>query len=261
MNNQDYYIAKQMYMENKLSLRKISKELNINRKKLSKKLKEDNVLIRDVNKNFIPKSKRVLAFNTETFKKIDTEEKAYWLGFLYADGYINNDKGIELTLKKDDLEHLKKFKSFMQTDNKISFREKQQAYRICIYSKELAKDLTDLGCFQNKSLKLIFPTEQQVPNDLINHFMRGYFDGDGCITASQNQLRFSVIGTIDFLKEYEKILLKHLKRNNPNKWKQEGQAFSIHFGGNVQVKKIYNFLYKNANIYLERKRNKFAVLR
>lgn len=122
-----------------------------------------------------------------------------------------------MTLKKDDLSHIEKFKSFMKCDNRISFREKQQAYRISIYSKELSDDLTKLGCFQNKSLKLKFPTSKQVPDKLIHHFMRGYFDGDGCICFGQGQLRFSVIGTKDFLLEYEKIILKVLNRKKSNK--------------------------------------------
>lgn len=260
MTQDQYLKAKQLYINENKSIRKISDELNINRKLLSKKLKEDNISIRDKNKNYISKSKRFNSYDSSIFKKIDTEEKAYWLGFLYADGYVNSEKGIELTLKKDDLSHIEKFKNFMKCDNKISFREKQQAYRISIYSKELSNDLTKLGCFQNKSLDLKFPTKKQVPKKLIHHFMRGYFDGDGSICFGQGQLRFSVIGTEKFLLEYEKIILKVLNRKNSNKWNTEGKAFNIRFGGNVQVSKIYNFLYKDATIYLDRKHDKFAVL-
>lgn len=122
-----------------------------------------------------------------------------------------------MTLKKDDLDHIEKFKTFMKSDHKISFREHQQAYRFSIYSTELAADLIKLGCFQNKSLILEFPTEKQVPRELIHHFMRGYFDGDGCISYGQGQLRFSVIGTELFLQRYEEIILKELNRNKPNK--------------------------------------------
>ena len=261
MTQDQYLKAKEMYINENISLRKISNELNINRKLLSRKLKEDNILIRDKNKNSISKAKRFNSFDTNIFKKIDNEEKAYWLGFLYADGYINENKGIELTLKKDDLCHIEKFKKFMKCDNKISFRMKQQAYRISIYSKKLAFDLIKLGCFQNKSLILEFPTEQQVPRHLIHHFMRGYFDGDGCITSGQGQLRLSILGTEMFLKKYEEILLEQLNRTKPNKWGNDGKAYNIRYGGNIQISKIYNFLYKDATVYLERKHNRFAVVR
>lgn len=166
MTQDQYLKAKEMYINKNISLRKISNELNINRKLLSKKLKEDNILIRDKNKNSISKAKRFNSFDNNIFKKIDNEEKAY---------------------------------------------------RIAIYSKELAMDLIKLGCFQNKSLILKFPTEQQVPKHLIHHFMRGYFDGDGCVTSGQGQLRFSVIGTKLFLEKYEDHLLKQLNRTKSNK--------------------------------------------
>lgn len=260
MTQDQYLKAKTIYIENNISIRKIANELNINRKLLSRKLKEDNIVIRDKNKNSIAKSKRYNSFDNNAFKIIDNEEKAYWLGFLYADGYVNENKGIELTLKKDDLDHIEKFKNFMKSDHKISFREQQQAYRFSIYSKELAADLIKLGCFQNKSLILEFPTEEQVPRELIHHFMRGYFDGDGCISYSQGQLHFSVIGTELFLQKYEEIILKELNRTKANKWGSEGKAYNIRYGGNVQVSKIYDFLYNNATVYLERKHNRFAVL-
>ena len=200
--------------------------------------------------------------DTNIFKNIDTEEKAYWLGFLYADGYVN-DKGVELTLKAEDLEHIKKFKAFMKSEHKISYKKNTNAYRICITSQEIAQDLINLGCTQCKSLILKFPTEKQVPKYLIHHFMRGYFDGDGCISANKEKgyYNLSVLGTKEFLDEYENILMKELKKEKRNKRTQNGQALGIQYGGRMQLLKIYNFLYKDATIYLERKIQKFAVLR
>ena len=139
------------------------------------------------------------------------------MGFLYADGYVNSEKGVELTLKADDLEHIESFKKFLNSNHNIEFRKNVNAYRINIYSKKMANDLINLGCFQNKSLKLKFPTNQQVPKELISHFMRGYFDGDGCISYGQGQLRFSVLGCKEFLIEYESIILQVLDRKTPNK--------------------------------------------
>ena len=201
--------------------------------------------------------------NTDAFKIIDTEEKAYWLGFLYADGYVHEDKGVELTLKAEDLEHIKKFKTFMKSEHKISYRKNVNAYRIHIPSKEVAQDLIKLGCVQCKSLILTFPTEEQVSKHLIHHFMRGYFDGDGCISINREKCRyhFSVLGTKEFLEKYEIILMEYLKKDNKTKRSRAGKAYSLNFGGRLQILKIYDFLYKDATIYLERKIQKFAVLR
>lgn len=77
MTQDQYLKAKTMYIENNISIRKIADELNINRKLLSKKLKEDNIAIRDKNKNSIAKSKRYNSFDNNAFKIIDNEEKAY----------------------------------------------------------------------------------------------------------------------------------------------------------------------------------------
>jgi hypothetical protein len=256
-----YNEAKLLYEQGK-SLRQISKELNINRKLLSKKLKEDGIVIRDINKNNVPKSKRIHKLNDKIFETIDTEEKAYWLGFLYADGYVNSNKGIELSLKESDYEHLIKFQQFMGCDNNIVYRPIQKAYRIGIYSKKIAQDLINLGCVQAKSLILEFPTEEQVPKHLISHFMRGYFDGDGSLTFSQGQLRFSVLGTSKFLDIYESFILNCLDRKTSNKrsTKSDSTVESIQYGGNTQVFKIFNFLYNDATIYLERKHAKYIAV-
>lgn len=256
-----YDRAKELYAQGK-SLRNIANQLGIDRKKISKKFKEDGIIIRDPNKNHIRKAKRFKKVDESIFEQIDTEEKAYWLGFLYADGYVNN-KGVELTLKESDYEHIVKFKSFMHSEHKISYKKSTKSYRIAICSEKIASDLNKLGCTQCKSLTLKFPTEEQVPKELIHHFMRGYFDGDGSITVNSEKKFYvmSVLGTSDFLDKYEKILLDAIKKDKPNKRTHNGQALGIQYGGKLQIKKIYNFLYRDATIYLDRKYNKFAVLR
>lgn len=122
----------------------------------------------------------------------------------------------------------------------------------------MVQDLIVHGCFQNKSLELKFPTVEQVPSHLIHHFMRGYFDGDGCISTSRQgkDLRFEVLGTYEFLTMYEQTLGVNIKEPKQTK----SQAFIVQHGGNQQVKKIYEYLYKDATIYLERKRNIFIAV-
>lgn len=142
----------------------------------------------------------------------------------------------------------------METNQNIKFREKTNSYRISIDSIELVQDLIKLGCFKNKSLILEFPTNKQVPKHLIHHFMRRYFDGDGCISYTTDKtLRFILVGNKAFLDKYEVYLLKILNKKNANKRTYTGKAEEMHYGGNKQVEKIFNFLYKDATIYLKRK--------
>ncbi len=134
-------------------------------------------------------------YNKDYFKVIDTEEKAYWLGFLYADGCINelhkNGKtcsmNLELTLAKVDKEHLEKFAKAIETNVPIKqriSRYKGKEYvsnRIIINSTKMCKDLCDLKCIPNKTYGIRFPDTNIVPKCFMKDFLRGFFDGDGCI--------------------------------------------------------------------------------
>ncbi len=101
---------------------------------------------------------------------------------------------------------------------------------------------------------------------LVYHFIRGYFDGDGCVTycglgpgRTIKQLSFSILGTKKFLEDCRFILEQNcqLKRNKIN---TKGNIFSLSYSGNKIMKKIYNFLYKDATIYLDRKKEKFQTV-
>jgi intein/homing endonuclease len=134
------------------------------------------------------------------FDVIDTEEKAYWLGFIYADGYIETESnrfGIGISIK--DYGHLVKFNSFMKyLGNNIKTKISKQKYKgelkekeICFWrvsDKHLKESLIKQGCFEKKSLILEFP---KIPAKLVKHFIRGYFDGDGCVSYYQNKTYIS----------------------------------------------------------------------
>ena len=93
------------------------------------------------------------------FKTIDTEEKAYWLGFLYADGSVgSNDDRIELGLAERDLHHIEKFRDFIGINNKISYREKTKSYGYAFKSQNCKQDLNNKGGVARKSLIIIYPT-------------------------------------------------------------------------------------------------------
>ena len=235
------------------------KKYNINDGLLYRLLEFHNILLDD-------KHKRFFCFDEDFFNIINTEEKAYWLGFLYADGYVYSHIGytVELTLKKTDENHIHKFRNAVKyngelEDKHIELNQKHfLAKRLTLCSKKMVQDLIAHGCFQNKSLDLKFPTDQQVPKHLIHHFMRGYFDGDGCVTTTRQgrDLRFEILGRYEFLTMYEKTMNINIQEKKQTKSK----AFSVKHGGNLQVKKIYDYLYKDATVYLERKRDIFIAV-
>lgn len=67
-------------------------------------------------------------------------------------------------------------------------------------SQKTVNDLKRLGCTEQKSLNLTFPTKEQVPPHLLHHFIRGYFDGDGSISLYNNDYHVSIVGTESFIK-------------------------------------------------------------
>ena len=130
------------------------------------------------------------------FEKIDSEEKAYWLGFLYADGYISfSENKIELSLAEKDVHHIEKFRDFLGINNRICYRPSVKAYRLSFRSDKCKQDLINQGCTPRKSLTLKFPTSKQVPYELIRHFIRGYFDGDGWFSNTKCCFQVGLIGT------------------------------------------------------------------
>lgn len=188
------------------------------------------------------------------FNKIDTEEKAYWLGFLYADGCVGSKEDkIELGLAEKDLKHIEKFRDFMNITNKISYREKTKSYRMSFRSFQCKQDLIDKGCVPKKSLILDFPNENQVPKYLIRHFIRGYFDGDGWFTNTESCFQIGIIGTEKFIKGFLNSIEDINKENKIFDVHRENGAKRYVFGAYDDVLNFLNWIYKNSNIYLERK--------
>lgn len=250
MKNLDWEKLAFEFQTTKISLTEMGKREKVDRRTLAKHFKELGIEI--INKQNCSK------FNEHIFDQIDSEEKAYWLGFIFADGYISssplrkNVKSIyqfELALGLKDQEHLEKFRIFMEYKKPIIIDTYR--CRFTIANKHLWTTLNNYGCTPNKSLTLTFPN---IPKHLIKHFIRGYFDGDGCITRYVYHTCVSphieLLGTKHMLEQiiihsgiYAKY--RHDKRHSEETWildwpKQEGIDF-------------INYLYQDCSIYLNRK--------
>ena len=196
--------------------------------------------------------------NKDIFNSIDTEEKAYWLGFLYADGSVSKSRyAIELTLQERDCGHIVKFKNFIGLDNKISYRGKQKAYRYCFADKTIHTDLISKGCVPTKSLIVKFPSEEQVPNNQIRHFIRGYFDGDGTLYKDKyERWGCGFIGTKSMI---DGILDKVPEISGNKIHDNHGNVLCLRyfFAGEYKMVSFLNYIYKGSTIYLDRKYNKY----
>lgn len=249
----------ELYTVQKISACKIAVSLNITVGTVYYHLKKNNILRRKNSEN-----NRKYQSDENFFQSIDSESKAYWLGFIYADGYITGPN-LGITLSEKDKDHLEKFSKSINSTYPIhtylySGYKDVLASRVIIKSNVLVNSLITHGCYYNKSLILRWPTT--IHQDLVSHFVRGYMDGDGSICISKNKygpsfkLRFE--GTKEFLEglmDYFKINLTLQKRNNDNK-----NSFTLDIGGNKKVLEKLDILYKDATIFLDRKYERYKLL-
>ena len=202
------------------------------------------------------------------FDDINTEEKAYFLGVLCSDGNIRkNNREIVLSVLDVDIDVLQKFSDAIKTDKPIFFvKSKTSNSRyalISISSSRMCEGLGKYGCVNNKTFKMTFP--KLLNQNLYNHFIRGYFDGDGCIYVSNKNANraFSIVGMLPFLLEVQKILIDNCGLN-VTKIVQTGNSCdmvkTLVYCGKKQCIKIRDWLYKDATVFINRKKNKFNLV-
>lgn len=242
--------------EKERSLTKIGNKYGVKRQTLSTHLKKRGIEVINYQNR--------LRINENVFNEIDTEEKAYWLGFLYADGNISSiGNRLEINLAIKDLDHMIKFKNFIQYEEEIRFGETNghKLCRLAIRNKNIWKNLNSKGCTPCKSLTLKFPKiEIFEDKNLIWDFIRGYFDGDGCayLNETRNQLQVDFVGTKEFLSSLKEFLnLSDVKIINKSSLNYENKAFRLRYSKKFDIDYIYDKFYSNATIYLERKKLKF----
>lgn len=194
-------------------------------------------------------------YNENRFKNIKTEADAYWLGFLYADGYNNVIKHeVELTLQYEDIDIVNSFKTYIG-DGKIKKVIKsgfpQAQYRFV--NKIISNNLEKHGCIMNKSFTKEFP---KIKTNLVRHFIRGYFDGNGNVTVSNNTITFKIYtASENFAYSLKNILEKELQTKiNIHKRKN---VFELSKTEKKVVQKFCQYIYKYSKIKLERKYKKF----
>lgn len=195
-------------------------------------------------------------FDEKKFDIIDNEEKAYWLGFLLADGYNNEDRGfLNIKLGIVDENHLKKFIDFMNSDVKITDDHGgsgQIVKSIYFNSRYLSDSLKKQGIFQGKSGKE--KPNLNIPKELERHYIRGLIDGDGCLTHGINKYQLDLVGSLEivtYLKEFVYNLC-NLKMDNEHIY-EHGTIFRFTIRDKEVLKRIYKELYCNCNVFLERK--------
>ena len=213
--------------------------------------------------------------NHDYFENIDSEHKAYWLGFIYADGSITKkvyEKGsytyrLRMELMFEDKYILEQMALDLESDlkpkeyyNNTSHFEgynkpKHTAY-IMFSSKKMGEDLVKLGVMPNKTL--ILKSLPSIPDNLMKHFIRGYFDGDGSVYLTKdNTIKTAFYGTHDFINSIQDFLIKELDLTKKKITDQKEANVSFVGMAKQESEKIYHYMYDEATIFLNRKYEKY----
>ena len=234
----------------------ISNKYDLHRTTIQRILLRNNIALKKQKET----ARKHQIINENFFENINTEEKAYILGLLYADGYINNN-GFGITLMETDKELLEKISNIIYGKIVLGYRKiKNNAkpqYRFEVVSQKMKNNLIEHGCVKAKTFKIRFPYLKN--NMIYQHFIRGYFDGDGCLCVPTNKpknITFTITSNIIFcdgLAEYVKNVVG-VNMKSCVRYKDVGIT---RLTGGQQVRKFMNWLYADATIYMNRKFEKY----
>ena len=222
--------------------------------------------------------------NINLFENINSEESAYWLGFIYADGYIlvntkdknhcNYELGIEL--QKGDIHHLEKFNSIFNNYYKIKTRIRSmdsvdilngkspsnrlnETCQIRIYNKKIVEDLISQNILIGKTNKDEFPIIED--KKMFLHFLRGYIDGDGSyVIDKKGRFSISIQGNNSYCFDY---IINKLNQDFGIKasYHKDRECWKLQIRIKEDVVKLINLMFEDANIYLDRKYEKIIKMK
>jgi intein/homing endonuclease len=213
-----------------------------------------------------------MAINVDFFKK-ESPELAYILGLWASDGCVHenrmqlvmNDYDVVAWVAKTigytgEIKEIKHYGGFEQKTNEVT----SIGYSIRFRSNEVRDIFNNYGITAKKSLTIDFP---RLPEELIPHFIRGVFDGDGGIYLAQRNINGKLYnrskvhftsGSIDFLRELKNQIEAQI--GNDVQITKGTRCFIYAFESKKDVKKFGSWIYSHGAFGAERKRSKFAEL-
>jgi len=244
------------------NLKKVAKSFGVSLRPIKRIFKENNIALTnrryDVNHNY--------------FENIDNEEKAYWLGFLFADGCVRKTKsGSQLVLKLSvkDEEHLKLFKDNIESEHKIGYNQNMTLTKkgtpstsdnclIRINSNKLINDLINQGCIPRKTFTINKPI---IDEKFYKDFIRGFYDGDGNFFYSE-KTKASVVTIVCASEKFREFLIEVMSKiPNIGKIHENKEKYTIKIVNIVGIVSFLDYVYKESNIHLKRKKEYYEKYR
>lgn len=253
----DYYLS-----HKRITTTEISKKFNI-----SPNFIKIILMHNDIDFCFYRSHKPINNIKRDFFTNIETEKQAYWLGFILADGYIDNRGSLGIELEEKDYNHLIKFKKDLEIKNDIHVYNKNSTFgkqtncRVCVANYYVLYDL-----WYRWNIDLNKSNTGKIPNlkneNLYRHLIRGYFDGNGSFTIKENKSTHEIVckeigicGTKEILSFIENI--SGFKWNWSKRRDNDTNNFQIAIGRRWDCYNFLEWLYKNSNICLDRKYENF----
>ena len=235
----------------------------------------------DIEKRTLSEALRTYSIDETYFDEIDTEDKAYFLGWMYSDGcnstYDNKGKNrynVIIQLQKRDKEILDAFLLCMKSTAPLAYvapreENEQGYYRMSIYNKHMSQTLEKHGVTANKTFTVTYPT--WLPEKLQHHFVRGVFDGDGSISLHGKRKQdgefggasVSIIGTEDLCNNIWRIMREELRLPAyiTDTHNTDERIRTVRIDRIMSVYKFTEWMYEDATIWLSRKKEKFDILK
>lgn len=206
-------------------------------------------------------------YNESYFEKIDTEDKAYFLGLIYSDGCIINNKNdyrykVSLKLHIKDKHILEDFIKHVKGEMSLWFHGQRNMCEVSLSGKKIVKDLEEKGLHPNKTFTIKYP---KINEDLERHFLRGYFDGDGCVRvktdkrdgSKRGDLRL-VSGSIEMIDSINQRMNVLFGTSLNKIYGPTNKEYKfIGWSSMNDIETIYEGFYNNSNLFLSRKKTIF----
>lgn len=245
------------------SCKQIGKLFNCSKQTINLLLRDNDVALRDISH-----CQQKYSIDENVFEKIDSHEKAYWLGMISGDGCVTKRGELTFSLQEKDKIYVEKFKEFLKAEHPVTIvsnRDKKDgspSISHCFYvsNKKLVEDLNKLSIVPNKTYGMEFPP---IKDEFLSSYMLGLIDSDGsfCLKSKYNKkdiktLSFSFIGPIKFVEKFQEILIN---KCNVSKTKLDTQNSDIvrvlNYGGYKHIFSIVKFLYSHSPVWMERKKS------
>lgn len=252
-------IIKYYYDNPNVKVKEIGQHFKLTKRAMGKLFKEFNISSRRKNRYIL---------NEHFFDSIDNELKAYLLGYLFADGFVGDEEynNIVFSQKKDDMEAVELFKESIEytgelrifKPGKASFKNSQDHVVVNFSSEHMANKLRNYGLLKKESYKSL----PKIDNNLLRHFVRGFFDGDGSITLTKSHYKDKVYysGALDIIVNKNLVdFFLNLFSDIHFTIDQSKTDYMVYLKCHSKkgVKFFYDYFYKDSKYFLSRKKRKF----